>query len=214
MTSGADRHTQDPSIPAQVGGDRGDETVGALLREHHLVCHREHRDRVGIPVCENPDRVARHRRNGRGLLTLALDVSDCQTPAPRAVVHVVEVAAHVQAFGRSDVRGRYFHVRDVRHLLREQARLEGLDDFGPAHEHPVNLDRERDLLAELLHQAEIGDLQRPFVGAADQGQGAIAAFTVRQRDAKQRRRAEQREHWRAGFGNAEDGDILRVRKQP
>src|SRR6185437_16543552 len=97
--------------------------------------------------------------------------------------HVVKVAAHVDAVGGGHVRGGDLGARDRGQLPGKQAGLQHVGDLGPAAEHAVDPDGQRQLLAELLDEAQVGDLEVPLVAAAGQGEDAVAVLAVRQRNA-------------------------------
>ncbi len=114
----------------------------------------------------------------RRFLTLATDIADRQAPAGGRPVGVIEVSADLDALGRGDVGGCQLDSGDLRQPAREQAGLQRVGDLGSPAEHVVNADSEGKLLAEFLHQAEIGDLEMTVPGLPGQRQDAIPALPV------------------------------------
>ncbi len=199
--------------PAELGDAGGDEPPVVLLHQHQLVGLPEHLRRVGGPVRDDPDPVPGGRGDRRGVLALAADVADRHAPAVRGAEHVVEVPADVQPVGGGHVSGGDLDPGHVGQLPGQQAGLQRIGDLGPPPEHPVHPDRQRELLAQFLDQAQVGDLEVPLAGLPGQGQHAVALLPVRQRHAQQGRRAQlhqQRDPVRPG---AQDRDVLSVREQ-
>src|SRR6266545_2625331 len=142
-------------MPLEPRCDSGDELLSPGRRVHNLIGHPEGIGWIRVPVTENTDRVPGHRGRGRGCLTPAAYIANHHSPAPRAWVDVVEVAAHAEILGRRHVGGGDVDTRHMRKLTWQQARLQGLCDRGPAQEHAANLYRHGHLLRDFLHQLEV-----------------------------------------------------------
>ena len=162
---------------------------------------------------EDPDGVPRGRGDRRGLLAFPADVADRHPPAAGGAVHVVEVAADLEALGGRDVGRRDLHAGNLGQLARQQARLERVSDLAVPPEHPVHPDRQGQLLAEFLYHAEVGHLEVALAGIAGQGQGAVGVLSVGQRHAEHGRGVEHHHHRHALRPGPEDPGVLRVRDE-
>src|SRR6266545_1264470 len=101
-------------MPLEPRCDSGDELLSPGRRVHNLIGHPEGIGWIRVPVTENTDRVPGHRGRGRGCLTPAAYIANHHSPAPRAWVDVVEVAAHAEILGRRHVGGGDVDTRNMR----------------------------------------------------------------------------------------------------
>ena len=70
-------------------------------------------------------------------------------------------------------------------MAGQQARLQRIGDLGTVPQHPAGPHRQRELLAELLDQPDVGQPEMTVPGGPGQGQRAVAVVAVHERHAEQ-----------------------------
>ena len=131
--------------------------------------------------------------HGGRLLPLAADVPDRDGPAAGDREHVIEVTADLQPLAGRLVGREQVEPRSIRQRRGQQTALQCLGDGRTVPEHAIHPDGDAEVLAELLGQAQVGDLEAALAGYPGQGERAVAGHAVGDRHTEQRGRAEQDE---------------------
>ena len=200
------------SLPEERERSR-DEAVVVVLGDQHLVRGGEHVGGGVVHGREGTDRVPRRGRHRGGVLALAADVAHRDAPAVSGLEHVVEVAADLVELRRADVGRGELKAGYLGQPRGQQAGLQRLGDLRPLAEHPVDPDGDRQVPAELLGEAEVGDTERSLVRQPRQRQRAVAGRPVGDRNADQRGRSQDHAKRRAVGAAPERGRVIEVREQ-